>query len=121
MFGRSETKNEVVEISEREKEKKINSLVSGFIENKIKASDVKELEDLLTKERSKGKIQSKHDAILSKLEFDKLKETCRDDKGEYKYKLDKNLNHYVLYKKTNEYEAKRYSVKKEEFEKDYLH
>lgn len=121
IFGIKENKEEKIEVSQKELEKKLLGLVESYTENKIKQSDVKELEDLLNNKRKAGKIESKYDAILSKIEYDKIKETCKDDYSEYKYKFDKNLGYYIVYKKTNDYEAKRYSVKKEEFLKNYIH
>ncbi len=124
MFGstdKNKSKNESIEISQKELEKKFNSLINEYTENKIKQSDIKELEDMLNKKRVSGKIESKYDAILSKIEYDKLKETCKDGEVEYKYKFDKELGYYIVYEKTNELEAKRYSVKKEDFLKEYLH
>lgn len=121
MFGMKENKEEKLEVSQKELEKKLLNLVENYTGNKIKQSDVKELEELLNNKRNSGKIESKYDAILSKIEYDKIKETCKDDLHEYKYKFDKNLGYYIVYKKTNDHEAKRYSVKKEEFLKDYIH
>lgn len=121
MFGMKENKEEKPEVSQKELEKKLLNLVENYTGNKIKQSEVKELEELLNNKRNSGKIESKYDAILSKIEYDKIKETCKDDLCEYKYKFDKNLGYYIVYKKTNNHEAKRYSVKKEEFLKDYIH